>query len=130
MLKIVGGLTADDLCLCLISGGGSALLPAPAEGISLADKLAVTRHLSAAGADIRQLNTVRKQLSRIKGGGLARACRAGMLISLIISDVLGDPLDLIASGPTTVPDHSTPADAAGSVARVRSGRHGDSIGGL
>jgi len=110
ILKIVGGLGPEDLCLCLISGGGSALLPAPAEGISLADKLAVTRHLSAAGADIRQLNTVRKQLSRIKGGGLARACRAGLLVSLVISDVLGDPLDLIASGPT-VPDHSTPADA-------------------
>ena len=107
---IVAALGPDDLCLCLLSGGGSALLPAPVEGITLEDKLAVTRLLSAAGANIQQLNIVRKQLSRIKGGGLARACRAGRLISLIISDVPGDPLDLIASGPT-VEDHSTPAEA-------------------
>jgi glycerate 2-kinase len=110
ILRMVQALTADDLCLCLLSGGGSALLPAPGEGITLEDKLAVTRHLSAAGADIEQLNTVRKQLSRIKGGGLARACRAGRLVALIISDVPGDPLDVIASGPT-VPDPSTPQAA-------------------
>jgi hydroxypyruvate reductase len=110
ILRIVESLSADDLCICLISGGGSALMPAPPPEISLADKLAVTRHLAAAGADIAELNTVRKQLSRIKGGGLLRACRAGRLVSLIISDVLGDPLDLIASGPTAE-DHSTPADA-------------------
>ena len=77
ILKLVSGLTADDVCLCLISGGGSALLPAPAEGITLDDELTVTRHLSAAGANIGELNTVRKHLSRIKGGGLLRACRAG-----------------------------------------------------
>jgi len=110
ILRIVGSLGPDDLCLCLISGGGSALLPAPVEGITLEDKLAVTRHLSAAGANIQQLNTVRKQLSRIKGGGLARACRAGRLVTLIVSDVLGDPVDAIASGPT-VPDTSTPEAA-------------------
>ncbi len=110
ILRLVASLAADDLCLCLLSGGGSALLPAPVEAITLDDKLAVTRLLSAAGANIEQLNTVRKQLSRIKGGGLARACRAGRLVSLIISDVLGDPLDLIASGPT-VEDRSTPAEA-------------------
>lgn len=110
ILEIVGQLGPRDLCLCLISGGGSALLPAPVAGVSLVDKQAITRLLSAAGANIEQLNTVRKQLSRIKGGGLARACRAGRLISLIISDVLGDPLDVIASGPT-VPDTATPADA-------------------
>ncbi len=110
VLQLVQSLTSDDLCLCLISGGGSALLPAPVEDITLADKLAVTCHLSAAGANIQELNTVRKQLSRIKGGGLARACRAGRLITLIISDVLGDPLDVIASGPT-VEDTSTPLDA-------------------
>jgi hydroxypyruvate reductase len=109
-LRIVGSLASDDLCIALISGGGSALLPLPVEGISLADKLAVTRHLSAAGANIAQLNIVRKQLSRIKGGGLARACRAGRLIALIISDVPGDPLDVIASGPT-VEDHSIPQQA-------------------
>ncbi|MFH1574117.1 MAG: glycerate-2-kinase family protein, partial [Acidobacteriota bacterium] len=100
ILRLVESLWADDLCLCLISGGGSALMPAPVEAITLDDKLAVTRHLSAAGANIEQLNTVRKQLSRIKGGGLARACRAGRLVALLISDVLGDPLDVIASGPT------------------------------
>jgi glycerate 2-kinase len=128
ILRLVESLGPDDLCLCLISGGGSALMPAPVEGITLADKLAITRHLSAAGANIEQLNTVRKQLSRIKGGGLLRACRgdcpgfrvnengtvpfhrAARLISLIISDVLGDPLDIIASGPT-VPDTSTPQAA-------------------
>ena len=110
ILRIVASLGPDDLCLCLISGGGSALMPAPVEGITLDDKLAVTRYLSAVGANIEQLNTVRKQLSRIKGGGLARACRAGRLVSLIISDVLGDPLDVIASGPT-VEDTSTPRAA-------------------
>lgn len=110
ILELVGSLGPGDLCLCLISGGGSALLPAPVEAITLEDKLALTRHLSAAGATIDQLNAVRKQLSRIKGGGLARACRAGRLVSLVISDVLGDPLDVIASGPT-VEDSSTPREA-------------------
>jgi len=110
ILRIVTTLGPDDLCLCLISGGGSALLPAPAQGITLQDKLEVTRYLSAAGANIEQLNTVRKQLSRIKGGGLARACCAGRLVALIISDVLGDPLEMIASGPTAA-DTSTPQAA-------------------
>ena len=110
ILELVRGCGQRDVCLCLISGGGSALLPAPATGVSLADKQAVTQHLSGAGANIQELNTVRKQLSRIKGGGLARACSAGQLIVLIISDVIGDPLDAIASGPTVV-DHSTPRDA-------------------
>jgi hydroxypyruvate reductase len=110
ILRMVGSLGPDDLCIALISGGGSALMPAPIEGISLADKVAVTRFLSAAGANIAELNTVRKQLSRIKGGGLARACQAGRLVTLIISDIPGDPLDLIASGPT-VPDQSTPQEA-------------------
>ncbi|HEY4232935.1 MAG TPA: DUF4147 domain-containing protein [Lacipirellulaceae bacterium] len=100
ILKLVSSLGSGDLCFCLISGGGSALLPAPVPGISLDDKISLGRTLSAAGANIEQLNTVRRPLSVVKGGGLARACRAGRLISLIISDVLGDPLDLIASGPT------------------------------
>jgi len=112
ILQIVGSLDSADLCFALISGGGSALLPAPVEGISLEDLLAVTRHLSAAGADIAQLNVVRKQLSRIAGGGLARTCRTGRLIALIISDVPGDPLNVIASGPT-VDDQSTPQQALG-----------------
>ncbi len=100
ILDLIASLSPRDLCLCVIAGGGSALLPAPIEGISLRDKQAVTQHLSAAGANIEQLNAVRRPLSRVKGGGLARACRAGRLITLIISDVIGDPLDVIASGPT------------------------------
>jgi glycerate 2-kinase len=110
ILRLVRSLGADDLCIALISGGGSALMPLPIEGVSLDDKLAVTRFLSAAGAPIEELNAVRKQLSQIKGGNLARACAAGRLVTLIISDVLGDPLDVIASGPT-VEDPST-AEAA------------------
>lgn len=110
ILEIVEQLGPDDLCLCLLSGGGSALLPAPVSGITLEDKQAVTRFLSAAGANIAELNTVRKQLSRIKGGGLLKRCRAGVLVSLIISDVLGDPLEVIASGPTVL-DSSSPSDA-------------------
>ena len=116
ILEIVGDLGPDDLCIALISGGGSALMPAPAEGVSLDDKLAVTRLLSEAGADIGQLNTVRKHLSAIKGGGLARACGADHMVALVISDVLGDPLDLIASGPT-VEDRSTPDEALDVVRR-------------
>lgn len=106
IMRLVESLSADDLCVTLISGGGSALLPLPMNEITLDDKLAVTRFLSAAGANIEELNTVRKQLSRIKGGGLARACRAGELVALVISDVLGDLLDLIASGPTVDRDAS------------------------
>lgn len=110
ILNLVSTATERELCIALISGGGSALLPAPIDGISLADKLAVTRFLSGAGADITELNTVRKHLSSVKGGGLLRACCAGELVTLVLSDVLGDPLDLIASGPT-VPDGSSAADA-------------------
>lgn len=110
ILRMAAECSSRDLCIALISGGGSALLPAPIEGITLADKLAVTRLLSSSGANIEELNTVRKHLSRIKGGGLLAACNAGELLTLVLSDVLGDPLDLIASGPT-VPDPSTSADA-------------------
>lgn len=110
ILRLVGSAAPDDLCVVLLSGGGSALLPAPIAGITLADKLAVTRLLSSAGANIEQLNTVRKPLSRIKGGGLAAACSARRMVTLIISDVLGDPLDVIASGPT-VASRSTAEDA-------------------
>jgi hydroxypyruvate reductase len=101
---------ADDLVLCLLSGGGSALLPAPVTGITLADKQSVTRLLLTAGATINELNAVRKHLSRIKGGQLARAASPARVVTLILSDVIGDPLDVIASGPT-VPDDSTHADA-------------------
>lgn len=110
ILEIVSSLQPNDLCFCLISGGGSALLPAPVDGVSLAEKQAITRLLSEGGANIGELNTVRKQLSQIKGGRLASRCRAGQMLTLIISDVLGDPLDTIASGPT-VPDSHTPAEA-------------------
>ena len=121
IIELVASLGPRDLCICLISGGGSALLPAPVEGVSLADKQALTRFLSGAGANIRELNTVRKPLSRIKGGGLARACRAGSLISLIISDVLGDPLDIVASGPTIV-ESSSPVEALAVLERFDSQR--------
>ncbi len=100
ILQRVAQLGPDDVCLVLISGGGSALLPAPISGISLADKLRVTRKLAQAGATIQELNAVRTRFSRIKGGGLLRAIPAGRVFVLMISDVIGDPLDVIASGPT------------------------------
>lgn len=100
ILRRVSALGPGDLCLVLISGGGSALLPAPIEGISLEDKTTTIRRMSLSGAGIEDLNCVRRQLSRIKGGGLARACGAQWLITLVISDVIGDPLEVIASGPT------------------------------
>jgi len=100
MLEIVKGLSADDLVLCLISGGGSALLPLPAAGLTLADKQAVNRALLASGATIGEMNTVRRHLSAIKGGRLAAACHPARVVTLLISDVPGDrPID-IASGPT------------------------------
>ena len=102
--------TADDLVLVLVSGGGSALTPAPAPPITLADKQAMTRLLLAAGANINQLNAVRKHCSRLKGGQLARAASPARVHALLLSDVIGDPLDVIASGPTA-PDVSTFADA-------------------
>ena len=120
ILEIVQSLGPSDLCVCLLSGGGSALLPAPVGGVSLAEKQAVTRLLSAGGANIQELNTVRKQLSQIKGGRLARRCRAGRMITLIISDVLGDPLDVIASGPT-VPDSHTAGEALAILERYAGG---------
>jgi hydroxypyruvate reductase len=102
--------TADDLVLCLISGGGSALMTWPAEGLTLADMRALTDSLLRRGATINELNTIRKHLERLKGGGLARLAYPARLVSLILSDVVGNPLDVIASGPT-VPDTSTFAQA-------------------
>ncbi len=104
------------LVFCLLSGGGSALLVAPAQGISLADKQAVTSELLACGADISEINAVRKHLSRLKGGQLARLAHPAKVVSLIISDVVGERLDVIASGPT-VPDLSTWADCREILAR-------------
>jgi len=121
ILSRVRQLSSDDLCVVLLSGGGSALLPAPAPGVSLADKLAVTRLLSARGATINELNCVRKHLSAIKGGNLARAAGAARVVTLIISDVIGDPLDVIGSGPT-VADRSTVADALGVLERIANQR--------
>ncbi len=110
MLRLLQSAGPDDVAVCLISGGGSALLPAPVEGVSLADKLAVTKLLHRCGATIDEMNCVRKHLSRVKGGRLAEAFRGKRLVSLIVSDVVGDPLDVIASGPTA-PDPTTFADA-------------------
>jgi hydroxypyruvate reductase/glycerate 2-kinase len=110
MLDLVEKAGPRDVGLCLLSGGGSALLPAPTAGITLQDKQNVTAHLHACGATINEMNCVRKHLSAIKGGRLAQAFGARPLFSLIISDVIGDPLDVIASGPTA-PDPTTFADA-------------------
>ncbi len=103
--------TADEktLVICLISGGGSALLTMPVDGVSLADKQATTKVLLECGANIHEINTIRKHLSVIKGGGLARAVYPAVLVTLILSDVVGDDLDSIASGPC-VPDSKTFAD--------------------
>jgi glycerate 2-kinase len=111
ILDLLATASPDDVALCLLSGGGSALLPAPAEGITLADKQRITQLLHACGATIDEMNCVRKHLSRLKGGRLAQAflTRGRKLTSLIISDVIGDPLDVIASGPTAA-DPTTFAD--------------------
>jgi hydroxypyruvate reductase len=110
ILELTQGLTADDLVLCLISGGGSSLLTLPADGISLQLKQDINRQLLASGANIAEMNCLRKHLSRIKGGRLAAACAPARVVTLTISDVPGDDPSIIASGPT-VPDASTCADA-------------------
>jgi glycerate 2-kinase len=114
--ELVGGLTADDLVLCLISGGGSALLAMPAAGLTLQDKQAVNQALLKSGAAIDEMNCVRKHLSGIKGGRLAAMCAPARVVSLFISDVPGDALEVIASGPT-VADPTTCADALAILAR-------------
>jgi glycerate 2-kinase len=118
VLDHVRGLGFDDLVIVLISGGGSALTPAPVEGITLAEKQSLTKALLACGADIREMNTVRKHISRFKGGQLARAAQPARVVTLILSDIVGDPLDAIASGPT-VPDPTTYADALGILDKYR-----------
>jgi hydroxypyruvate reductase len=110
MLDMVQGLTEDDLVLCLISGGGSALLALPAEGVSLAEKQAINKALLKSGANIGEMNCVRKHLSAIKGGRLALACAPARVVTLLISDVPGDDPGVIASGPT-LPDPTSCADA-------------------
>jgi hydroxypyruvate reductase len=110
LLALANGAGETDLLICLISGGGSALTPAPAPPITLEEKQAVTRLLLTAGATIGELNAVRKHLSLLKGGQLARAAAPATLLMLALSDVIDDPLDVIASGPTA-PDPTTFADA-------------------
>lgn len=99
MVALVAGLGPADVAIVIITGGGSALVAAPRTGVPLDEKIAVAKFLAAAGADIRALNTVRQAVSDVKAGGLARACGAGRLLALVLSDVIGDPLDMIASGP-------------------------------
>lgn len=110
ILAMTQGLTADDLVLCLISGGGSALLTLPADGLTLAEKQDINKALLNSGANISEMNCVRKHLSRIKGGRLAAGCAPARVVTLTISDVPGDDPSVIASGPT-VPDTTTCADA-------------------
>ncbi len=116
MLALVQGLTAEDLVLCLISGGGSSLLPFPLPGLTLEDKQAVNRALLKSGATISEMNVVRRHLSAVKGGRLAAACHPARVLTLLISDVPGDNSMDIASGPT-VPDTTTCADALAIVRR-------------
>ena len=116
MLALVRGLTPDDLVLCLMSGGASSLLALPADGVSLADKQTVNRALLRSGADIGEMNTVRKHLSAIKGGRLAQAAFPAQVVTLMISDVPGDDPSVIGSGPT-LPDASTRAQARAVLAR-------------
>lgn len=116
MLRIVEGVGERDVVLCLISGGGSALMPLPAEGVSLSDKQNVTEMLLRSGAGIRDINCVRKHLSALKGGRLAEKLSPASVISLVISDVVGDDLASVASGPT-VPDDTTFAQAGDILAR-------------
>lgn len=110
MLKIAEQAKEDDLIICLISGGGSSLMPLPRGKISIADKKEITNALLKCGATINEINTVRKHISDFKGGWLAKKAYPSSILNLILSDVVGDPLDFIASGPT-VPDSTTFSDA-------------------
>ncbi|MFQ5962597.1 MAG: glycerate kinase, partial [Candidatus Methylomirabilales bacterium] len=110
ILALLAQTRPEDLVMVLISGGGSALLPAPVEGIALSEKQTATRELLASGAPIEEINAVRKHCSRLKGGQLARAVQPASCLTLVLSDVIGDALDVIASGPT-VPDPTTYQDA-------------------
>ena len=112
MLALFSTLGPQDLAVALVSGGGSALLAAPRAGVSLEEKIALTRFLSAAGAGITELNLVRQATSDVKGGGLARACTAGRLVVLVLSDVIGDLLEFIASGPCMPPAATAAAAVA------------------
>lgn len=118
VLAAVAGLTADDLVICLASGGGSSLLVRPAAGITLDEKRAVTGALLRSGATILEINTVRKHLSEIKGGRLALACRPARVVNLVISDVPGDDASVVACGPT-IANHTRSAEARAILAKYR-----------
>ena len=118
MLKMVQGLSADDLVLFLVSGGGSALLSLPAPGLTLADKQAINKALLKSGANITEMNCVRKHLSAVKGGRLAAACAPAKLVTLAISDIPGDDPAVIASGPT-VADATTFVEAVAILEKYR-----------
>jgi len=118
LLNLVASANHNDLILCMISGGGSALTPAPVKGIDLADKQEMTRLLLSCGASIHEINTIRKHLSYIKGGQLCRRANGASIVSLILSDVIGDDLDIIASG-VTAPDVSTFDDCMAILSRYR-----------
>ncbi len=118
LLRLCKKLQPSDLALCLLSGGASAMMPLPAEGLTLADKQSAIRALSKAGAPISEINAVRKHLSRIKGGQLAASCSAGALVTFALSDVIGNSLEVIGSGPT-VPDSTTFAEAMAILRKYR-----------
>lgn len=118
MLQLLQSAGPDDVAIALISGGGSALMPCPIDGITLEDKQSITKRLHACGATIVEMNTVRKHLSAIKGGRMAEAFSGQRFLSFVLSDVVGNPLDVIASGPT-VPDPTTYADALSILTKYR-----------
>ena len=115
-IELVSSLGSEDLLFCLISGGGSALVTAPLEGLSLADMQALTSALLACGASVDEINTLRRHLDRVKGGGIAELGNGATIVSLILSDVVGSPLEAIASGPTA-PDPSMPLEALAILAK-------------
>lgn len=110
IIELLGETTHDDLVICVISGGGSALMVSPGVGVNLNDLQSLTKELLASGATINEINTLRKHLDQVKGGQIARRAAPAKVACLILSDVVGDPLDVIASGPT-VPDPTTYSDA-------------------
>jgi len=110
MLEVVEGTSQDDILIVLLSGGGSSLMPAPVDGVALEEKAQLTWRLTKAGASISEVNCVRKHLSKVKGGKLAELSKSSRIVGIIISDVVGDRLDVIASGPTA-PDPTTYSDA-------------------
>jgi glycerate 2-kinase len=116
LLSLVRNLTSDDLVIALISGGGSALLPAPQEGLTLQDEIDLNMALLKSGAPISAMNAIRKQISRIKGGRLAAAAHPAKTVSFVVSDIPGDILSLVSSGPT-IADHVTLNDALGFIAK-------------